>query len=456
MRHTMTLLAAACAAAPLAAQWGPIATIATPSERKGAMLSYDLFAGRMLMFGGNWTNEFWSLQNGTWTQLQPGAMPSARMNSALATDTLNGTVLLYGGNDGARIASDETWSWNGTAWTLLSPNMTPGGLAKHAMAYDIARQRTVLFGGIHDLWATQNLSSATFEFDGTTWSAASPIQPPTARTGSTLAYHPGIAQIVMFGGDDSNSASMDDTWIFDGTDWNQQNPLLPHPAARSGASMVSVLNHGTCVLFGGIDATTMAIHNDTWDFDGANWKQVQNVYGGIYPPRREFALAHDVQRDRLVAFGGSIANGSLQDDTWEYGAQFQRFGNGCPGSAGVPSLTGVTLPQLGLPCSAQLTNLAPSSTLAVIAVGLSRTQWAFGSLPALLTNYGMPGCRGYTSADAFTFITANGGSATWTWNVPAIPGFVGLALHLQGLSIDPSANAAGLTVSNATTIVVGI
>lgn len=456
MHSPRILLAAVCAAAPLGAQWGPISTTGAPTERKGALMSYDLFANRMLMFGGNWTNEFWSLQNGVWTQLQPGTVPSARVDSALATDTLNGTVLLYGGNDGNRLASDETWLWNGTNWTLLAPTLTPGGFAKHAMAFDITRQRTVLFGGVHDLWAPQNLSAATYEFDGTNWNAASPIQVPSAREYAAMAFHPGLAEIVMFGGNNGNNVSSDETWTFNGTDWTLITSVLPHPSARSGAGLITVLNRANCVLFGGYDAITLQISNETWTFDGANWSQVTNVYGGIYPARRDFAIAHDLQRDRIVAFGGVIANNSLQNDTWEYGAQFQRFGNGCAGTAGTPSLTSLALPQLGTTCSAQLSNLAPSASLALIAVGLSRTQWSLGSLPALLTNFGMPGCRGYTSADVFTVIGANGGSAVWNWNVPAIAAFIGQPFHLQGLSIDPTANAAGLTVSNAATIVVGI
>ena len=80
-------LAAALAAAPVAAQWGPVPTSTPPLERTGALLTYDLFGGRMLLYGGNWTNEFWSLQNGAWTQLAPAAVPSPRSRANLATDT---------------------------------------------------------------------------------------------------------------------------------------------------------------------------------------------------------------------------------------------------------------------------------------------------------------------------------------------------------------------------------
>jgi hypothetical protein len=39
--------------------------------------------------------------------------------------------------------------------------------------------------------------------------------------------------------------------------------------------------------------------------------------------------------------------------------------------------------------------------------------------------------------------------------VPNLPSLVGQALYLQGISLDPGVNAAGLTMSNAATLVIG-
>jgi hypothetical protein len=91
-----------------------------------------------------------------------------------------------------------------------------------------------------------------------------------------------------------------------------------------------------------------------------------------------------------------------------------------------------------------------------MAIGTSRTQWALGSLPMLLTSFGMPNCRTHTSADLLSTLPANGGTATWSWNVPTQSVFLGATFYLQGVSWDPGYNALGLTVSNALTLVVGI
>ena len=260
---------------------------------------------------------------------------------------------------------------------------------------------------------------------------------------------------MLIGGQRVTQTASDETWIYDGTTWTRINATGVRPSARVGAKLVPSLGRGLCVLFGGRDPVTMEILNDTWEHDGTNWVQINNVYGGIYPPRADFGMTHDFVRDRLVAFGGVAANNELRDDTWEYGAQFQPFGMGCLGSAGVPALVGGLPAKLGWPCTADITNLPASSPFAFLAVGLSRTQWALGSLPMLLTNFGMPGCRTYTSLDQLLFVPATGGTATWAWDVPNQPGLVGQALYLQGVSWDPGVNALGLTVSNAATLVIG-
>jgi hypothetical protein len=455
MHRSLVLFALLCPT--LVAQWGAMPVASPPSGRTRPLLAYDLVGNRTLMFGGSWTNEFWSLQNGVWTQLQPAVVPSVRYRANVAVDAMLGNVVLYGGDDtSSRIASDETWHWDGTNWSLQTTNGSPGGFAMHAMAYDSLRQTTVLFGGRHDNWLTHLLSSATWEYANGTWVQAAPTVSPPPLTDSAMCFHPSLQQILLFGGEDNLGFGTDGTWRYDGLTWTQTNLVGVKPPVRAGAQLVQVLNRGSAVLFGGRDPQTMVILNDTWEYDGVNWIQVNNIYGGVYPPRAEFGMTHDIVRDRIVLFGGVIANNSIQNDTWEYGAQFTRFGSGCAGAAGVPSLTGVALPQLGTTCTVQVDNLHPQASIAMMAVGLSRQQWPLGNLPMLLTGFGMPGCRAYTSTDVLTVIGASGGSATWNWNVPNWSGYLGTPFHLQALSIDPAANTAGLTVSNAATIVVGI
>ncbi|HZN40541.1 MAG TPA: hypothetical protein VFD82_17180 [Planctomycetota bacterium] len=443
--------------ATLPAQWGHLQTSSAPAPRSRALLAYDYVGNRTLMFGGNWSNEFWSLSGGTWTQLTPATRPSARARANIATNMITGEILLYGGDTGsAQFANDETWLWDGTNWQLQAPANTPGGLARHGMAFDLVRQVNVLFGGRRNSWIPSQASDLTWEYTAGNWVQVTVNQPPPALTDMAMSYHPVLQQVMLFGGQRGGSqGASDETWIYEGTSWTRINVTGVRPAARVGASLVANLSRGVLVLFGGRDPVTMEIFNDTWEHDGVNWVKVDNVYGGIYPPRADVAVTHDFMRDRLVAFGGVDANGAMLDDTWEYGAQFQPFGMGCPGSAGVPALVGGLPARIGTTTSADITNLPPSSPVAFLAVGLSRTQSVHGSLPMQLGSSGMPGCRSYTSADQIFTLPASGGTATWAWDVPNVPSLVGQALYLQGVSWDPGVNAIGLTVSNAATLVIG-
>lgn len=438
------------------AQWGQIQTVNPPTERSDPLLFYDLFNTRTLMFGGNVTNEFWSLSGGAWTQLTPAVLPGARRYQAISTDTLTGEVWMYGGQDtSSSNALDETWLWNGSAWQLLAPANSAGGHAFHGMAYDMARGVSVVFGGRRNLFNPNQVLSETWEFASGTWTQRFPVTSPPALLDPAVSYHPALGQVMLFGGEDANGQGSDRTWLFDGTDWTEINTTGVRPSPRTQARLVPILSRNIAVLFGGRDAVTFDILNDTWEHDGTSWRQVTNVYGGIYPPRSNFGVAHDLVRDRIVAFGGKTANQALRNDTWEYGAQWQPYGNGCAGSAGVPVFTGVDLPRLGATATATIDNVPPAIPFAFVAVGLSRTQWAFGSLPALLTGFGMPGCRTYTSADLLAYAPATAGVATWSWNVPLQPLFVGEPFYLQGITFDPGINALGLAVSNASTLVIG-
>lgn len=457
-RPTTIFLALACLAAPAAAQWGPVTTPTSPTARSGAMMAFDVLQSRMLMFGGNASNELWSFANDTWTLLTPATSPTARHRSAMATNALSGEILLYGGIESgtsSQFSAGDTWAWNGTTWTQLSPSNAPPGLARHAMVFDISRQVTVLYGGRNNLWQPNQALSGTWEYHTGNWFQVIPTNSPPGLTDPAMAYHAQIGLTVLFGGADSSGLPRDETWTYDGFTWQQVALTGPRPSARMGARMEAILSRGVVMLTGGRDPVTQVIQNDSWEFDGNTWQQVHPVYGGMYPPRADFAMAHDFTNDRITAFGGVTATGFPLDDTMQFGAQFQPFGNGCAGTAGTPQLRLGTRPVIGTTCTVHLDNLLPTMPFGVMAVGLSRTQWPLGSLPMLLTNLGMPNCRSYTSADLLVTIPATGGTATWSFAFPPLPVQLGDAYYLQGLSVDPNVNAAWLTVSNAATLVVG-
>ena len=436
---------------PLAAQWSPVPTTAPPAN-ENACLVYDLLNARTLMFGGS-AADTWSWDGAHWTQLQPAHSPPQNSRRSMVYDMTRGTAVLYGGtslSSTSFVANDDTWEWNGSDWTQVFPTSTPGGLANHGMSYDLLRSRVVLFGGVPNLLSWQPVG-ATYEYDGTTWTMQSPSTNPPPRQLPAMAYDLQLGMTVMFGGDDPQVSVFGDTWLYDGTTWALVPAVGPQPPPRSNARMVYDNARGVCILFGGFDPIGFTILNDTWEFDGVQWREVD---AHVYPPRSDFGMCMDLVRGRPVLFGGRIANNGIVDDTWEFGANFATFGLGCVGSAGRPTLGG-TSPQLGSAASVTLTNLPPASPVAVVVLGMNRVSWALGSLPMLLDPFGMPGCRIYVRPVSFQIVGASNGTATWNWQVPGDPRLFGLSLYQQGIALDLGVNAAGLTVSNAGTAVVG-
>lgn len=453
--HAIGAILALVATAHLPAQWSLVPATGAPSARLAARLVADLPQNRILLFGGNATNETWSYANGAWAQLTPANAPSARSRCTLVGDPLGSQIVLYGGLGGGRFALDDTWTWTGTDWLSVGLGGATGGRFRHAMGFDGVRQAFVLFGGRNDTWASTEALADTFEFANGAWIHVVPPVSPSGRLDPAMAFLYTQAVTVLFGGDDGTGTGLDDTWTYDGATWTQVAVAGPRPSPRAGAQMVPVLSRGVVRLVGGRDPATQTIRNDTWEFDGSSWRQLTGPFAGMQPARADFGLVHDVARDRTVAFGGELASGGMSDATLEFGAQFTTFGTACAGSAGAPRLALGTPPRLGAQATVRIEQLLASAPVAAMAVGLNRTNWALGALPATLTPLGLTGCTAYTSLDAFVVLPANSGLALWQVSVPNLPALFGTTWYLQGLSFDPGRNAAGLVTSDAAALVFG-
>ncbi len=191
-----------------------------PSRRAGHAMAYDIARGRVLLFGGETSdNEFlndtfeWNRDTVRWDlKTTTGAVPSARRDHALAYDASRQRIVLFGGRQGGSLLSD-TWEWDGTSWLEVAPvGEVPVPRAGHTLFYDAARGRVVLFGGEDEV----GLESARipFAWDGTQWT---PIRgsavdaPPTGRSFHAMVYDVARGEALLFGGEDS-SQSLSDTW----------------------------------------------------------------------------------------------------------------------------------------------------------------------------------------------------------------------------------------------------
>jgi hypothetical protein len=131
------------------------------------------------------------------------------------------------------------------------------------------------------------------------------------------------------------------------------------------------------------------------------------------------------------------------------GGRFIPTGTGCSGSSGVPALAAApaSRPALGTTFAMELTNLPLG--FALLGLGFSDVTSGPFPLPLDLTIFGMPGCSLLIDPAVTLFLVGTGTSASRSIAIPFDPAMLGLNLFAQGFAIDPAANAAGLTVSNA-------
>ena len=408
-------------------------------------MAYDSQRAQTVLFGG-WLgttvhDDTWEWNGASWTRRTPAARPPERDDHGLVFDAARGRTVLWGGEDLFFALDTSTWEWDGTNWASVTTAHTPPGRLGAPLAYDSARNRVVLFAGTN--WATD--FGDTWEYDGIDWTQRTPAASPPPRHHHGMAFHAGLGRTVVFGGE-VNGVLAADTWAWDGTSWVQVT-TDGAPPARVDHTMAYDPARQRIVLFGG--AELVIDLDDTWEFDGAVWYDVTT---SARPAGRAGAAGtFDAARGEALVYGG-YSNGASAA-LWRYGglaATYRTYGSGCAGTGGaVPRLAANAVPSLGSAIDLAFTDLASSPGLLILAIGLGNTTWNGLPLPLELTNYGMPGCRHYTSADATLALVYTQTSGNFQFALPAAPAFAGLRLYHQVLVFDPTANAAGFTTSNA-------
>jgi hypothetical protein len=327
----------------------------TPSARYGAVMAYDAAHQVSVLFGGQDPsgpnlNDTW-LWNGTsWLQVNVDSevTPQSRSYATMDFDAARGVSVMYGGYCGEGYCSD-TWEWDGSSWNVLMESGGPGsGLSYHAMAYDLVHSVSVVYGGDG---TGQNYTTDAWFWNGSFWTEAQPVAPGmvvtcgdcgaarkvrpkerrtarqtsskrledltlTYRQSTALAYDAARGVTVLFGGMDSSSNNLYDTWAWNGNTWTQLNPN-GSPQGRASHAMSYDSARAVTVLFGGYSAGTdgSGYLNDTYEWDGSNWTE---RYSDSTPDvRTSMGLTYDAARAVTLLFGGYSVDHPL-NDTWEW------------------------------------------------------------------------------------------------------------------------------------------
>lgn len=172
----------------------------------------------------------------------------------------------------------------------------------------------------------------------------------------------------------------------------------------------------------------------------------------------ETVLLIDVQdhsNNPAVATPSSVEGGQLLLMRVAAKARAERFGVGC-GLTVAPALG--SKPVLGSLLRAVVQGV-PLGNPAYMMVGTSRTEFLGTPLPASLDPLGLTGCMLYQdlALEGYGICAPIGaGAARYDLPIPAGYAFTGLEVHLQAWAPSLAANPAGLIVSDALTVVLGL
>jgi hypothetical protein len=217
--------------------------------------------------------------------------------------------------------------------------VAPPKRAHHELVYDRQKQRVLLTGGNSPIGSGESHTSFNdlWAFDGKRWKAL-----PSSGLevwGMRLAFDTRRQRVLSFGGI-NNRRAISDVRVLEKDAWTTLGQHSDMPAAEAG--FVYDSRRDRFVAFGGTLGDGSA-YGDTWEFAGSTWTKVATQSP---PARQGHAMVFDERRGRTVIFGGT---GPYQEDqrpprlgdVWEFDGRrwsAREFANG-PGPRTSPGAT---------------------------------------------------------------------------------------------------------------------
>ena len=217
-----------------------------------------------------------------------------------------------GGAPGA--GREGIWGWDGRRWTRRASNDGPGPRRHFALAYDSARGALLMHGGFDQVSGSLQPDQ---HGDFWAWSQAGWRRlgeaGPGPRDHHAMVYDEARGVTLLYGGGrglPGEQMLLGDTWSWDGESWTLLGTDGPPP--RATHRLVYDSSRHRVVLFGGWGEDELL--GDTWEWDGQTWER-RATEGPA--PRFASRMAYDEAREVTVLFGGR-AGGIDFGDTWEW------------------------------------------------------------------------------------------------------------------------------------------
>jgi hypothetical protein len=239
--------------------------------------------------------------------------PSASIGFDLVYDTLREQVLMINGQVGSADQMglpNYLYAWDGTQWLFLG-EVDPPARALAGTAFDTRRGVLIVYGGAQS--ATLELDD-TWEWDGTTWHQIQ-IEGPFARDHIAAAFDEARGEMVIFGGVHGGGNVIEieaDTWTYDGERWRQA--ATDGPDAQAHYALTYHPAREQVLMFGGVGESNRQ-SNELWAWDGSTWQIMSENEGPA--PRDAAAIAYHSGTGMLLLFGGRGLAGNY-GDTWTW------------------------------------------------------------------------------------------------------------------------------------------
>jgi hypothetical protein len=283
MRYTAALgLVAVMMTAASAQSW----VVRDPQEAPPELITYDRHRGRGVMLQSKVLGDFSTMVQVSewdgirWTQL-PVSVPGLPYldHCSFTFDPVRRQSILLSG--GVVVGSaPATWAWDGTSWTAL-PGM-PSQIASHRAAFDESTASILVFSIV---------SRLTWRFDGTTWTQLTftPLSTSVPGAAWTMAYDRVRARTVMVGG---NATAV--TFEWNGTAWTAETPV-PFQAFGFGAWPAIYDPQRGKVTLPNLNGTS-------WEWNGSNWLPFATPTTPFFQNPLDRHFFHDEQRQQLMVY----------------------------------------------------------------------------------------------------------------------------------------------------------
>jgi hypothetical protein len=191
-----------------------------------------------------------------------------------------------------------------------APPSSPHVRAHHELVYDEMRNTVMMTAGSTplDSGSSFKLFNDIWLFDGAKWKLAGYAS--DERSGIRMAYDTKRNKLFSFGGYPHGYGA--ELRIFENGGWRILSNSPEMKVAEPG--FVYDAERDKLIAFGG-SIQRDVVNNETWEWDGYSWKKFE---GKNPPGRQAFAMVYDSKRKKTVLFGGGDGSGKRFNDTWEF------------------------------------------------------------------------------------------------------------------------------------------